>query len=127
MPSVARAQRLAERIRQEIADLMLRDLVDPRFQGLSVTDVRVDREFAFADVYVSAVEAEASRREEILKALERARGHVRHELVARIPLRTFPQLRFHWAPTPERAERLEGLIDRLKDPGEGARPAEKHG
>jgi len=59
MPSVARAQRLAERIRQEIADLMLRDLVDPRFQGLSVTDVRVDREFAFADVYVSAVEAEA--------------------------------------------------------------------
>ncbi|MCX6025158.1 MAG: 30S ribosome-binding factor RbfA [Chloroflexi bacterium] len=127
MPSVARAQRLAERIRQEIADLMLRDLVDPRFQRLSVTDVQVDREFAFADVYVSTVEAEASRREEILKALEGARGYVRHHLAARIPLRTFPQLRFRWDPTPERAERLEGLIDRLQNPGAGKRPGEKHG
>ena len=127
MPSVARALRLAERIRQEIADLMLRDLAGPRFQGLSVTDVRVDREFAFADVYVSAVEANEDRREEMLKALEGARGHVRHELAARIPLRTFPQVRFHWDPTPERAERLESLIDQLKDAGQGTRPAEKNG
>jgi ribosome-binding factor A len=127
MPSVARALRLAERIRQEVADLLLRDLVDPRLQMLSVTDVQVDREFAFADVYVSLVEADAKRREEILAALEGARGHVRHELAARIPLRTFPQIRFHWDPTPERAERLEGLIDRLQNPGAGRRPTDDHG
>jgi ribosome-binding factor A len=127
MPSVARAERLAERIRQEVADLLLRDLSDPRLQMLSVTDVRVDREFAYADVYVSLVEADAKRREEILKALEGARGHVRHELAARIPLRAFPQLRFHWDPTPERAERLEGLIDRLKDPEAGSHLQDEHG
>ncbi len=122
MPSVARAQRLAERIRQEIADLLLRDLGDPRFHLLSVTDVQVDREFAYADVYVSAVEADLERRAEIMAALEGARGHVRHELAGRITLRTFPQLRFHWDPTPERAERLEGLIDRLQPPA-AAKPS----
>ncbi len=116
MPSVTRAQRLAERIRQEIADLLLRDLSDPRFHLLSVTDVQVDREFAYADVYVSAVETDLDRRLEIMAALERARGHVRHELTGRIALRTFPQVRFHWDPTPERAERLEGLIDSLRPP-----------
>jgi len=127
MPTVARAQRLAERLRQEIADLLLRDLSDPRFRLLSVTDVRVDREFAYADIYVSAVEADPDRREEIIEALDRARGYVRHELAARIPLRAFPQLRFHWDPTPERAERLEGLIDSLKPAPPPRRPRERHG
>jgi len=127
MPTVARAQRLAERIRQEIADLLLRDLSDPRFHLLSVTDVQVDREFAYADVYVSAVEADPDRRKEIIEALDRARGYVRHELASRIPLRAFPQLRFHWDPTPERAERLEGLIDSLQPSPPPKRPRERHG
>jgi ribosome-binding factor A len=127
MPTVARAQRLAERIRQEIADLLLRDLSDPRFHLLSVTDVQVDREFAYADVYVSAVEADPDRRKEIIEALDRARGYVRHELASRIPLRAFPQLRFHWDPTPERAERLEGLIDSLQPSSPPKRPRERHG
>jgi ribosome-binding factor A len=127
MPTVARAQRLAERIRQEIADLLLRDLTDPRFHLLSVTDVRVDREFAYADVYVSAVAADPDRREEIIEALDRACGYVRHELATRIPLRAFPQLRFHWDPTPERAERLEGLIDSLRPTPPPKRPRERHG
>jgi ribosome-binding factor A len=127
MPSVARAQRLAERIRQEIADIFLRDLGDPRFHLLTVTDVQVDREFAYADVYVSALDADLGRRREIIAALEVARGHVRHELTGRIALRTFPQLRFHWDPTPERAERLEGLIDSLQPPPAPKPPGGRRG
>jgi ribosome-binding factor A len=113
MPSPARAERLAERIRVELSDTLLRDSSDPRFRLLTVTDVRVDREFAVANVFVSAVDCNDERRAQILQGLEGARGFLRSALAARIPLRTFPQLRFHWDYTPDRAEHIERIIDSL--------------
>jgi ribosome-binding factor A len=113
MPSPARAERLAERIRTELADILLRDSGDPRFHLLSITEIRVDREFAVANVFVSAVDCDETRRTEILKALDKARGFLRSALAARIPIRTFPQIRFHWDFTPDRAEHIERLIDKL--------------
>ena len=56
MPSKIRLQRISDRMRMELADLLIRKIQDPRLKRIFVTDVRVDRELAFADVYVSAVE-----------------------------------------------------------------------
>jgi ribosome-binding factor A len=113
MPSIARAERLSERIQQELADVFLRESSDPRFQLLSITGVRVDREFAVANVFVSSVGCDEEKIHSILAALDKARGFLRTALTHRITLRTFPQLRFHWDYTPDRAERLESLIDNL--------------
>jgi ribosome-binding factor A len=44
MPSNARALRLGERIRTELAVILLRESSDPRFAMITVTEVRVDRE-----------------------------------------------------------------------------------
>lgn len=113
MVSKLRQQRIAERIHEELSELMLYEVGDPRLSGAMVTDVTVDRELAYADIYVSALEG-AERAEEILSGLERARGFLRHELAQRVNLRVFPQLRFHWDPTPERAEYMEQLFAQLK-------------
>lgn len=113
MPSPARAERLAERIHTELSDILLRESADPRFRLLTITGVRVDREFALASVFVSAVDCDDDRRAQILLGLEGARGFLRSTLAGRIPLRTFPQLRFHWDFTPDRAEHIEHLIDSL--------------
>jgi ribosome-binding factor A len=80
--------------------------------GISITDVKVDREVSYADVYVSALEG-IERSKEILQALEHAQGFLRHELAQRIEVRTFPRLRFHWDATFERADRIERLIASL--------------
>src|SRR5512142_1606739 len=69
MPSEVRLQRIADRIRQELSDMLIRELSDPRLKLVNVTDVKVDKELAFADIYVSAVEGSA-RSEEILHGLE---------------------------------------------------------
>jgi ribosome-binding factor A len=114
MPSHARTLRLAERIRTELAGIFLRESSDPRFQMLTVTEVRVDREFALANIFVTSADCDDARREEILRGLEGARGYLRSALAARISLRTFPSLRFHWDFTPDRAEHIEHLIDSLK-------------
>ena len=94
--------------------MLIREISDPRLQQIFITDVRVDRELAFADIYVSAVEG-AERSQEILAGLKSASGFMRRELAGRIELRTFPRLRFHWDPTPENADHIEKLLDQLKN------------
>jgi ribosome-binding factor A len=113
MPSGVRLQRIADRIRQEISEMLIKEISDPRLHQIFITDVKVDRELAFADIYVSAVEG-AVRSVEILEGLEHASGFLRHELSARIDLRAFPRLRFHWDPTPENADHIERLLADLR-------------
>jgi len=114
MPSGIRLQRIADRIRQDLSEMLIREINDPRLQQIFVTDVRVDRELAFADIYVSAVEG-AERSVEILAGLKSASGFMRRALASRIELRTFPRLRFHWDPTPENADHIEKLLTQLKN------------
>ncbi len=113
MPSKLRLDRIGGRFREELSEILLLKMNDPRLAGISVTDVKVDRELAFADVYVSALEG-AARSSEVLEGLEHAGGFLRHELSERIDLRVFPRLRFHWDPTPERADRIEKVLADLR-------------
>ncbi len=112
MPSDIRLQRIADRIREELSSMLLKEISDPRLHQIYVTDVRVDRELAYADVYVSAVEGK-SRAADVLSGLESANGFLRRALSARVELRVFPRLRFHWDPTPENADHIEEVLSRL--------------
>lgn len=114
MPSGVRLQRIADRIREEISDLLIKEISDPRLHQVFVTDVRVDRELAYADVYVSAVEGK-SRSAEIVQGMESAGGFLRRTLSTRIELRAFPRLRFHWDPTPENADHIEKVLAQLRN------------
>ena len=113
MPSGIRLQRIADRIRQELSELLIREINDPRLQQIYVTDVKVDRELAYADVYVSAVEG-TSRSVDVLAGLESASGFLRRALASRVELRAFPRLRFHWDMTPENADHLEKILAELR-------------
>ena len=112
MVSKVRAQRIADRIREELSEILLMESSDPRLSGIQVTDVEVDRELDYANIYVSSLEG-SERAKEILQALGHARGFLRSELAHRIELRSFPNLRFHWDPTEERAEHMEHLFSEL--------------
>jgi ribosome-binding factor A len=118
MPTPARLQRIADRIRQDLSELLLRNLNDPRIRQIFVTDVKVDRELSYADIYVSALEGSA-RAQEILLGLDSAGGFIRRELAGRMELRTFPRLRFHWDPTPENADRIERVLADLRNKRQG--------
>lgn len=104
--------------------MLIREISDPRLEQVFVTDVRVDRELAFADIYVSAVEG-AERSEEVLAGLKSASGFIRRELASRVDLRSFPRLRFHWDPTPENADHIEKLLMQLRDKESQDSPSEQ--
>lgn len=113
MPSKIRLQRISDRIRELLSEILVMEVQDPRLSGISVTGVKVDRELAYADVYVSAVEGH-ERAKEILDGLESAKGFLRSAVAARVDLRTFPRLRFHWDPTPERADHIERVLAQIR-------------
>jgi ribosome-binding factor A len=112
MVSKTRSTRIAERIREELSEILLMKSSDPRIKGITITNATVDRELAYADIYVCAIEG-IHREPEVMTGLEHAQGYLRSELAHRMELRVFPRLRFHWDPTFEHADKIERLINQI--------------
>jgi len=107
--------RMSEQIRLILSDLMLREVSDPRLQHVTVTEVKLDAELMFADVYVNAL-GDESRRDEVMEGLDRANGFLRRSVGKRVRIRNTPELHFHWDVTLERGERMNQLLDNLDIP-----------
>ena len=121
MPTPIRQKRVADRLLQEISEL-LQNMNDPRLKLVTVTVVNIDRELEHANVFVSTVGDEA-RRKEVMQVLNGARGYIRREVAQRVQLRRAPDLEFHWDPSPEKAEQISQLLDELKPLGPVSGPA----
>lgn len=93
--------------------MLIHEISDPRLKQIFVTDVKIDKELAYADVFVSAIEG-VERSTDVLAGLESASGFLRRTLSARVELRAFPRLRFHWDVTPENADRIERILAELR-------------
>ena len=93
--------------------MLIREISDPRLKQIYVTDVKVDRELAYADIFVSAVEG-VIRSADVLAGLESASGFIKRNLASRVELRAFPRLRFHWDMTPENADHIERVLAELR-------------
>ena len=94
--------------------MLIREINDPRLRLIYLTDVKIDRELAYADIYVSALEG-TERSKDVLAGLESASGFIRRTLASRMELRAFPRLRFHWDVTPENADRIEKKLAEIRE------------
>ncbi len=117
MVSQSRAQRISQRIKEDLSELLLFEVSDPRLSGVNITYVKVDRELSFASVFVSALEG-SEREAEIIEGLTHAAGFLRRKLAQSIDIRSFPQLRFNWDPIPENADRVDKILSSLKSESE---------
>jgi ribosome-binding factor A len=104
-----RLRRISERIREELSDILLIRSHDPRLRGVTITEAQIDKELAYADIYVCTIEG-IKNSHEVLAGLEHAQGYLRSELAHRMDLRVFPRLRFHWDPTFEHADEIDRLL-----------------
>ena len=87
-----RIDRISEEVRHAI-DAIIRDMNDPRISGTyAVTRADVTRDLRWAKVYVSVLEDDKA--DDMIKALKKAAGFIRHELGARVDLRYTPELLF---------------------------------
>jgi ribosome-binding factor A len=88
-----RADRVAELIRAEMSDLILKEVKDPRLHAVTITAVKVSDDLRNAKIYfVEMGKDECS--DEIKAGLEQAAGFIRRELGRRVQLRRVPELAF---------------------------------
>jgi ribosome-binding factor A len=104
-----RPQKLGDQIQRELADLVARELRDPRVSMITITSVDVSPDLSHAKVFFTLLEKE--RLAGTLAGLKRSAGFLRSQLAKRIKLYTTPQVRFVYDESVERGDRLSRLID----------------
>ena len=106
-----RIERVNSLIRQEISQLLHRQVKDPRLGNLiSVTEVSTSADLKFAKVFVIRVGGEKEKAE-TLSVLTAASGFLRREMAKSLKLRNIPELRFYWDESVERGDHLLQLLD----------------
>jgi len=109
-----RAERLADRIRAEVAEIIAGELKDPRIGFATVTSVDLSADFHHARVFVSVLGG-ADAQQKSLEGLISATGYVRHELSLRLRLRRVPELAFVLDQAAAENERLGTILRELKN------------
>ena len=108
-----RIDRVNELLRQEISQLLAREIKDPRLNGIiSITGVSAAGDLRSARVYLSVMGAAQTKRE-ALDGIRSAAAFLRRELRDRITLRHTPHLTFHLDDSIEEGDRVLRLMDRL--------------
>ena len=108
-----RIERVNSLIRQEISQLLQRQVKDPRLGNfIAVTGVSTSPDLKYARVFVSRISSEGEK-QETLSVLASASGFFRKELARRLKLRYIPELSFQWDDSIERGNRLLQLIDEV--------------
>ena len=113
----SRTRRVAEQVRRDLAEILARDVADPRFQNLTLSTVKVAQDLSQAKVYFTLPENEDS--DKVLTALRRASGYLRRLLSERITLRTTPKLIFMYDESLEQAHRISKLLDSANNRNRG--------
>jgi ribosome-binding factor A len=108
-----RTLRIADHLRERLAELIRSEMRDPRVGMVSINDVKVSRDLATADIYVSALDAESPEDQRALAdVLNHAAGFLRTLIARENTMRTTPKLRFHFDEVWARGAKLDALIDR---------------
>jgi ribosome-binding factor A len=126
MAQGSRPERVGEEIRQELGQLLAREVHDPGVGFVTITRVRMSPDLQLARVYYTLIGDERARRE-TRKALERATPFLRRQIGSRIRLRRVPELRFEFDASVEHQDRIERILLDLaneREANERARTAE---
>lgn len=108
----SRADRVADQIRMEVADILMRRIKDPRVRSVTVTDVELTNDLRIARVFVTALGAEAETKD-VFAGLAKASGFVRSELGKRLTLRYLPEIVFMKDVSGPRGDRVLQLLDEI--------------
>lgn len=104
-----RARRVEEQLKRLLAELIRREVKDPRVGLITITSAEVTRDLTHAKVFFTPF-AGVGDAEAALEALRHASGYLRHQVRNLMRLRVAPELDFHIDDSVERGARLSALI-----------------
>ncbi len=118
MSSFKRSDRVADLIKKELSDVLVKQVHDSRIRIITITGVKVADDLRSARIFF--VELGKNRCSDNVKSgLQKAVGFLRRELGQRLRLRYVPELLFTYDPSFEYGERIEELIAEIHQKGNG--------
>jgi ribosome-binding factor A len=107
-----RTKRVAELIQRHFADVLRREVDDPRFAAVVVTGVDVSDDLLIAKIGVRLLVADDDQRQrrDIVDRLRRAAPRLRRAITPRLELKRAPELRFHYDVGPDAHQRVSELL-----------------
>lgn len=108
-----RTRQVGEMLREELSDIIRREVKDPRIGFMSITAVEVPPDLRSARVYVSVLGTDEER-EKTLEALRSAAGYIRHILKPRLRMRQIPELEFRDDRSMEYAEQISTALREIR-------------
>lgn len=117
----SRPARVGDQIREELSELLMREVKDPGIGLITITHVKVSADLQVARAYWTIMGDEKSRKE-TSKALDRATPFLRRQIAGRLRLKRVPELAFQYDESIERQERIEALLQEIhaaEQPAEG--------
>lgn len=112
MKQTAATRRTGEQLREKLGYILLFEIADPRLDLITITGVEVSVDRAFAKVYVSC---EEDRYEEVLEALNAAKGRIRSLLARSLDWRVTPELAFKIDRSTDEAERIAAALKQVPE------------
>ncbi len=106
----SRTRRIAQQLQQELAQVLQRDMKDPRVGMVTVNDVEVSRDLSYAKVFVTFFEEDPVKVDEKLAALNKAAPYARTLVAGRMKLRVMPELRFVYDKSLVEGMRMSNLV-----------------
>ncbi len=106
-----RSLRVADQIQKDLSEILTFELKDPRVGLLTITEVQVTPDYAYAKVFFTTLNDSEESIQETLQGLEKANGFIRNQLSKRLHIHTLPQLRFEYDYSVSRGIALSDLID----------------
>lgn len=111
-PAYKRSARIGEQMREEIADILMRKISDPRVGFATVTDVVVSDDLRNAKVFISVLGPEQAK---ALQGIESASAFIRTELGRRMRMRFIPELLFRLDTAAARGAHIMELLHDIED------------
>ncbi len=108
-----RSQRVGDLLRQEIAEIIMNKVKDPRIGFVTVTGVDITEDLKIAKVFISILKEE--ERETTLQILNSAKSFIRSEVSKRVRMKFIPTIEFRLDESIEYGDRIERLLRELRE------------
>lgn len=109
-----RSEKVQELIKQEVSQIILRELKDPRIGFVTVTQVDITGDLRSAKIYVSLMGSEEQIKD-CWTGLQNSLGYIRREIGKRIRLRCTPEISFQLDKSLDYSVHIQELLAKIKE------------
>ena len=104
-------ERLEHEFVEKISTILRTEIKDERINFVTVTSASITSDLYYAKVYVTVLDD--SKRDEVIKLLNKASNFIERELSHRIEIRRMPNITFVYDESIEYANNIENIIESI--------------